>query len=264
MKFIWYSALAVALIWIGVVAVFTASQRRLLYFPDPTRVPPESAGLAGVSEETVTTPDGITLITWWSPPKPGKPVIVYFQGNGGNMAVRAERVRLLQSTGAGVLMLGYRGYSGSGGTPSEAALIADGNLIIKRLIERGTPSKRIVAFGESLGTGIAVQMAAAHGLGGVILDSPYTSLPDVAATHYPFLPAHWFMWDQYNSLARIGQVRAPLLIVHGELDTVVPVALGQRLFEAANEPKRLVRLAGLGHVAPLKAGACHNTLLQKV
>ena len=238
-----------ALVAIGLAILF---QRQLMYFPDPTRIAPEAEGLKGVTEEIVETPGGVKLVTWWSPPRsPGKPVVIYFHGNGANLAVRGRRIELLQGRGYGVLMLSYRGYGGSGGKPSEAALVADAGLIFERVVAKGIDPSRIVLFGESLGTGVAVQVAASRTLGGVILDSPYTSMVDVAEIHRPYMPVRRFLWDRYDSLAVIGRVHAPLLILHGEADSVVPYALGQRLFAAANEPKTFITLPGAGHVSPL-------------
>lgn len=241
--------------WLAVVALVYVQQRSLIFRPNSERVTPENAGLSGVHEEKIPTPDGETLIAWWCPPKPDKPVILYFHGNGGNLPVRAGRMQLFQQAGYGVLMLADRGYSGSTGSPSEAALVADAKLAFDWLVAKGVAANRITAFGESLGTGLAVQLAADRPVRSVILDSPYTSLADVAAERVPWLPVRWIMSDPFDSMAHIAKVRAPLLIVHGDQDNVVPYALGTKLFAAANQPKRLVTLTGFGHVAPLRNGA---------
>ena len=115
---------------------------------------------------------------------------------------------------------------------------------------KGITAGRIVLFGESLGSGVAVQVAAEKPVAAVILDSPFTSLPDVAAAHYPFLPVRLLLRDRYLSLAFIGRIKAPLLIVHGEKDRIVPFALGKRLFEAAREPKPFEAFPGIGHLVP--------------
>lgn len=241
--------------YLAVVAFVYVVQRSLVFRPDPQRVAPERAGLFGVSEETLVTPDGEKLIAWWTKPRLDNPVMLYFHGNGGNLAVRSTRLSLFQSAGFGVLMLAGRGYSGSTGAPSELALVADAKLAFDWIVAKGIAADQIVVFGESLGTGLAVQTAASRSVRAVILDSPYTSMADVAAGRVPWLPVHWMMSDPFDSMAHIGRVRAPVLVVHGTEDDVVPYALGSKLFAAANEPKRLLTLPGVGHVAPLRDAA---------
>ena len=225
-------------------------QRRLIYRPDPARVPPSSEGLTGVSELVLPAPDGAKLIAWHAPPQVGRPTVLYFHGNGAGLADRSARVRILQSAGYGVLMLAYRGYAGSTGRPTETANIADALRAYDWLRERSVAAEQIVLFGESLGSGVAIQVAAQRSAAGMILDCPFTSLVDVAAWHFPRLPVRWLLRDRYVSTDYIGRVHVPLLIVHGEEDRVVPFALGQRLFEQANQPKTFVPFAKTGHLVP--------------
>jgi uncharacterized protein len=249
-------AVTAILIWVVVVAAVYAAQRRLLYFPVKDRVSPAAQGLSGVAEVVIATPDGTRLIAWWRPPQPGKAVVLYFHGNGGSIAGRAGRVRLLEEAGVGSLLLSYRGYGGSTGSPSETALVADGILVRDWLErEKGIAPAQIVVTGESLGTGVAVQVAAARRSGGVLLESPYTSLTEVAAGRYWWVPVHTLMSDRFASIEHIRRIQAPLLIVHGTLDAVVPFAMGERLLAAAAEPKRLLRLEGAGHIAPWRDAA---------
>ena len=240
--------------WLIIVALLYIFQRRMVFIPDPTRMSPAQARLTGVSEQTITTPDGETLVTWWSPPRQGRPVVLYFHGNGGNLSARAGRMQLFQQAGWGALMLADRGYNGSTGQPSETALVADAKLAFDQVVARGIPGDQIVVFGESLGTGLAVQVAADRPVRAIILDSPYTSLVDVAAGRMPWIPVRWLMADRLDSLAVIPRVHAPLLIIHGDQDDAVPYDLGVRLFNAANEPKRMLTLPGAGHVTPLRDG----------
>lgn len=222
-------------------------QHRLLYFPDTARVTPAAAGLADVSERVLATPDGEKVIAWTGPAAPGRPTLVFFHGNGGSVAWRAALLAKYRARGFGVAILSYRGYGGSTGMPSEAANVADARLLLDSLMGTGVAPGDIVLYGESLGSGVAVQAAAGRAFGGVVLDSPYTSVADRAAELYRFLPVRLLIRDTYDSMRHIKALRAPLLIVHGEADDMIPVAMGRALFAAAGEPKRLVTLPGAGH-----------------
>ncbi len=222
-------------------------QRRLLYFPDPTRVAPSQTGLKDVAERIIATSDGETLIAWQGKARSGQPTLLYFHGNGGSVAGRATLIAKYMMRGRGVMMMSYRGYGGSSGSPSERANVADARLAFDSLLADGVRPQDIILYGESLGTGIAVQLAGERNVGGVILDSPYTSVVDRAAELYPFLPVGLILSDRYETSRHIAKLHAPLLIVHGEADEVIPVAMGRKLFALANEPKEIVTLPGAGH-----------------
>lgn len=222
-------------------------QRRLLYFPDPTRTPPAAVGLADVTERLIATPDGQHLVAWYGKAKPGQPTLLYFHGNGGSLAGRAGLMRRYLDHGWGVLMMSYRGYSGSTGAPTEVANVADAALAYDLLIKDGIQPSDLIIYGESLGTGVGIQLAATKPVAGIILDSPFTSVVDRGAEIYPWLPVRTLARDRYESSRYIGRIRAPLLIVHGEADEVVPVRMGRRMFELANEPKQLRTFPGAGH-----------------
>ncbi len=228
------------------VAAFIA-QRRLMYFPDRTRASPASFALTGVEERMLRTPDGETLIAWFGRAPPGRPTLLYFHGNAGNLANRSERVRKYQARGLGVFILSYRGYSGSTGRPSEQANVADAKLAYEALIAEGVAPDDIIVYGESLGSGVAVQLAAEKPVGGLVLDAPYTSIVDVAAAAYPFFPVRWFLFDRYESLRYLPRIDAPLLVIHGEDDEVIPVAMGRAVYAAADGPKEIVTFPGAGH-----------------
>jgi fermentation-respiration switch protein FrsA (DUF1100 family) len=197
-------------------------------------------GLVGVGERAIETPDGARLIAWYGKARPGKATLLYFHGNGGSLAIRASRIARFMDEGWGIYMMTYRGYGGSTGAPSEAANVADARLAYAALLNEGVPARSIVVYGESLGSGIAVRIAAERPVGGVILDAPYTSIVDVAAKAYPFLPVRLFLIDRYETTRYIASIKAPLLILHGERDGVVPVGMGREVARMAPEPKRLV------------------------
>lgn len=240
--------LLVAVLGYGALLVLMyVFQRSLMYFPDNKRTPPALAGLPQAEEVVLTSSDGKKLIAWHVSPRAGKKLVIYFQGNAGALDLRAERFARLTADGTGVLALCYRGYGGSTGSPSEAGLIRDAVAAYDYAVERH-PAAGIVLWGESLGTGVAVALAAERDVGGVILDAPFSSIADVGAAAYPFAPVRWLIKDPFHSDRRIARVHAPLLIRHGEGDAVVPIRFGQRLFALANEPKRFERFAGEGHV----------------
>lgn len=149
--------------------------------------------------------------------------------------------------GWGVYMMAYRGYGGGTGSPTEAANIADARLAYGALLLEGVEPSSIILYGESLGSGVAVRLATERQVAGVVLDAPYTSIVKVAARSYPFLPVRLLLADRYESEKYIAQVHAPLLILHGERDAVIPVAMGRELFQLANEPKRLAVFPNGGH-----------------
>lgn len=228
------------------VALMYLVQRSMMYFPDTTRTPPAAAGLPEAEEVVLDTADGVRAIAWHVPPRGEKPVVLYFHGNGGAIAYRVFRFRDLIADGTGLVALSYRGYAGSTGTPSEAGLIADAEAAYAFAAAR-YPPERIAVFGESLGTGVAVALAAEKPVGRVILEAPFTSAADVGASVYWFIPVRLLMKDQFRSDERIGRVTAPLLVLHGERDNVVPIRFGERLFALAREPKRMVRYKQGGH-----------------
>jgi fermentation-respiration switch protein FrsA (DUF1100 family) len=230
----------------GFVALMYVAQRSLMYFPDRQRTTPAAAGLPEAQEVVLDTADGEKVIAWHIPPKGERPVVLYFQGNGGGLSLRAGRFRALTADGTGLIALNYRGYGGSTGSPTEDGLLADAEAVYAFAASR-YPAERIVPWGESLGSGVAVALASTHKVARLMLEAPFTSAVDVGARVYWFLPVGLLMKDQFRSDLRIPRVSVPVLIVHGTGDTVVPFALGQRLFALANEPKRFIRVEGGGH-----------------
>jgi fermentation-respiration switch protein FrsA (DUF1100 family) len=239
----------VVLISIYVLLLLAAyfGQRKLLYFPDRKRTAPEAVGLVGVAERVIATPDGEQVIAWYAKAKPGKPTLLYFHGNGGSLAARATRIEYFTGEGWGIYIVTYRGYGGSTGSPTEAANIADARTAYDALVNEGVPANRIILYGESLGTGIAVRLASERLSAGLILDAPYTSVVDIAARRYPIFPVALALHDRYDSKALISQVKVPVLVLHGERDRVIPIEMGRALLALANEPKRFVSFPNGGH-----------------
>jgi fermentation-respiration switch protein FrsA (DUF1100 family) len=222
-----------------ICAIVYFGNRLFMYFPDPTRIAPAEAGLGQVKEIEIAAADGVTLVAWHVPARDDKPTILYFHGNAANAANRARRIELIQENGFGVLYLNNRGYGGSGGRPTEEDNVADAIAAYDHLIGFGVPAAKIVAYGESLGSGQAVRLAAARPVAAVVLEAPLTSTVDVARRTYFWLPLGLLITDKYNNERNIRSVTAPVLILHGEQDGVIPVEMGLRVYRAANEPKRI-------------------------
>jgi fermentation-respiration switch protein FrsA (DUF1100 family) len=240
--------LLVALLGYGaVVMVVYVVQRTMMYpSPDATRISPEQAGFSQAQEIVLDRPDGAKIILWHVPPRDGKKVVLFFHGNGEVLAWRVPRFREIVADGTGLVALSFRGYGGSTGHPNETALIGDGAAAYAFAAERYA-SDRIVPWGYSLGSGVAVALAASHPVDRMVLEAPYSSIVDVAASVFPYLPVRWLMKDTFRSDLRIAHVKVPLLVLHGGRDRVVPMRFGERLFALAHEPKRLVRFPDAGH-----------------
>jgi len=239
--------LALVLAYAVFILTLGLMQEHLMYFPDPAKFVPGEWALKELQPLPVTSEDGLALMSWYRPPrKPDKFTIVFLQGNAGHLGYRNYKVRPWLEAGYGVLMVGYRGF-GNPGSPSEEGLYKDARAAIDALRAKGLPDKAFVLYGESMGTGVAVQMATEYDASGLILESPYTSVPNVAADRYPLVPVRLLLRDKYNSLAKIRDVHMPLLLLHGEMDQVVPAKFGKQLFAAANEPKQAEFIPNAGH-----------------
>jgi fermentation-respiration switch protein FrsA (DUF1100 family) len=222
------------------VGLLYLGQRRLIYRPDnPLSSRPRLGPLAslGVREVALLTEDGLELMAWHRPPPEGAPVILYCHGNGGHVGYRAERLLRFAQAGYGVLMLEYRGYGGNPGAPSEKGLYADGAAALAFLGREGIPPERVVLYGESLGSAVAVRLARQCRPAALILECPFTSLVDIGRLRYPYVPVRLLLRDRFDLIAAIGGVEAPVLVLHGERDGIVPVASGRAVLAAAPEPK---------------------------
>ncbi len=239
-----------ALAYAGVLTWFYFHQDDLLYPAQRDDTPPSAKGLADFTGVRIKTPDGETLAAWWAPPPPGAGVVLYLHGQLGSLGSQnyiATRARDLAAAGFGVLAIDYRGFGGSTGRPSEAGLITDARAAYD-FIRMETPAAPIALFGTSLGTGVAVALAAQTQEKGVILDSPFSSALHVAQERYPWLPASMLMRDTWDSAARIGAADSPLLLIHCDTDRTVPFAEGAALFAAAHDPKTMIVLQGCAHI----------------
>jgi uncharacterized protein len=237
---------AVVGLYVVLLGLLYFLQRRLFYSPDPLPHTAASLGLDGVRDVVIETHDGERLRALYLPAAAGRATVLYLHGSRGYLPERAQRIKLLATAGNGVLFPSYRGYSGSTGEPTENGLMEDARSAYGWLA-REAPGGRIILYGESLGTGVAVKIATERPVAAIVLDAPYTSVAAVMATLLPGVPVAALMKDQYRSIDWIKDIHAPLLVLHGDADRNVPIAQGERLFEQAPEPKRFLRIKGGEH-----------------
>ena len=230
----------------GLAALFLAQRSFLFPVPTVARTSPQQAGFPEAEEHILDTADGEKVIVWYAPAKPGHPVVLYFHGNGDFLAGFFGRFHDLIADGTGVVALSYRGYAGSSGHTSEQGLLQDAASAFAFTLDR-YGADRIVVWGFSLGTGPAVAVAADQPVEKLILEAPYTSIADVAASRFWFMPVRLLMRDPFRSDERIARVKAPLLVMHGGRDSTIPIRFGERLFALAHEPKQFVRFPEGGH-----------------
>jgi len=227
-----------------------AFQRRLVYFPFGDVPPPADVGLPGAEPVRFGTADGLELEGWFvrSERQPASFTVIVFSGNGGNRAFRAPLASALARRGMSVLLFDYRGYGGNPGTPSEVGLAADARAA-RAYVDSldDVDAAPVVYFGESLGTGVAITLAAERPPYVLILRSPFTSLVDIGQFHYPILPVRWLLRDRFLSSGRIREVRCPVLVIAGERDTIVPFEHSRRLYDGAREPKQWVAIPNADH-----------------
>jgi hypothetical protein len=263
--------------YLAIVVMLAFLQRTLIYLPSrQSQIEPQDAGLPPGRVHTITlnSDGGLELRGWHLLPAGqsatdlrqcdeqlalGRPVVLYFSGNAGNRVWRIEEFELFTQLGCHVFVFDYRGYGDNAGSPSEDRLAADATAAWRYATQtRRIESRRLILCGESLGGGVAVRLAAeqcAAGTppGGLVLRATFSSLPDVAAYHYPWLPVRWLLVDRYPSVDRMPQVTCPILHIHGRRDSIIPIELGRKLFDtappqsAAGIPKRFVELPSADH-----------------
>jgi fermentation-respiration switch protein FrsA (DUF1100 family) len=241
---------------VGVVAVLAAGylaicgylyaeQRHLVFLPSgiPLKDPPAGSGYASLD---VRVPGLGTLTDWWIPPSSKSlPTIVFFHGNGSDRSDFLAQGESFHRSGWGVVLASYRGYSGNPGSPTEAGLMDDARATLATVAPR---VGAIIVWGHSLGSGVAVRMAAEGRASGVVLEAPYTSITDVAAEEYPYIPVRWLLLDRFDSESVIAKIRVPVLIIHSDDDPVIPFRMGRTLADRLGPRATLVRLDGFGHV----------------
>ncbi|MEM1287015.1 MAG: alpha/beta hydrolase [Pseudomonadota bacterium] len=237
--------------YLTIVGVLFVSQRAMLYVAGGQIVRPETVGFPDIVEQTLETPDGERLAVWYHPPKSGEHTFLYLQGNAESFPEREGPFRTIIEGGYGLYAVSYRGFAGSTGKATQDGLITDALAAYDWLTEQG---QTVILLGQSLGSGVAVELAVRRNVDAVVLEVPFTAAVDVAAWLYPLLPVRLLMKDQWRSRDIIASITAPVLIVGAELDTVIPVEQSRQLFDFASEPKSYVVLEGSGHTNTWESG----------
>ena len=243
-----------------IIGVARLLQHRLAFHPDD-RHPTPSLGITGLKIIPAGMPSGLAAMAWHVPASPGLPTVVFLHGNAGNIGDRENRIAAFAQAGIGILMVEYPGYGGEAGKPGERRLLEAGRRALDFLDRSGLPSSRVILYGESIGTAIATRLATEREVGGLILESPYTSILDIARQIVPWLPVRLLFLERFEQLSLIAMVHAPLLILQGALDQIIPSAMGRAVFEAANHPKRLWTTPEAGHNDLADFGAIAEAIL---
>ncbi|MGE3770799.1 MAG: alpha/beta hydrolase [Bdellovibrionales bacterium] len=251
-KLLRYVLMPVAVGYFALCSYMFIIQRDLIYHGTDERPVLVQAGLQGFSETTVPTADGLDLLAWEAPAAEGKPTILFLHGNAGTLADKAEKVRQLNEAGYGILLLSWRGFSGNKGDPTEDGLYADARAGLDYLYVRGKTNHDVVAYGESLGSGVAAHLAyteaqAGRPLKALVLYTPYTTLSAAGEVQYWYLPVKWLTLDKYDTLSIIDKVKTPVLVLHGTDDETIPLQQGKDVYTAAAWPKRLQIFQGGRH-----------------
>ncbi len=253
MKLLRHAALVIFIAYLAICAIMFATQRSMQYHPDASPMNPSAASLPTAIQETLITSDAERIVTWWIAPRDAQqPVFLYFHGNGGNLHSRAERFARITKGGAGLLAVSWRGYGGSTGAPTETGLHIDARAAYDTLVTRKSiAANRVVVFGESLGTTLAIILAAEVPVGALALDSSFDSALDVAERAYPWLPVRWLLLDQYRADRFAADVKAPVQQFHCATDPVTPLASAQSLFARFANARPIHKIPGMCHVASM-------------
>ena len=229
---------------IGILVIYTSLllllfifQRNLMYHPDENNYFGDKLEV-DVKKIKIKTSDGLDLLGWFHKKDLKKfKTIVYFHGNAGKLENRIHKLNHFKEMDVNFLIIAWRGFSGNDGKPSEEGLYIDGNSAIKWLKNLGLSEKDIIIYGESLGTGVATEIAQSNGYAGLVLETPFTSMVEAAKNFYPYIPVSLLLKDKYENQKKIKNINIPVLVMHGEVDQIVPFWMGKKIYKIANQPK---------------------------
>ncbi len=239
--------LIIGAFYVGLVFLLFIFQRNILFVPDRSKPNLTDSNVPEMSEVNIETKDGLTLLSWFYRGQAEKPVIIYFQGNAGNISDRDYKARFLIDNGFSVLLMGYRGYGGNQGQPSEEGLRNDGEAALAFAAKEGFKKTDIILYGESLGTGVVVNLGIGSEFRGLILEAPYTSVEALAKKRYWFIPVSFLLRDKFDSINKVSQLNSPTLVIHGDADKVIKMDYGKQLYEGIPQPKKFIAFPGGGH-----------------
>lgn len=246
MPYVYYFIALLAVVYITLLVGLYFYQHHLIFHPEGKLEHPEHYGLKDFKLITLTTADSVQITTWIkSSTNATEPVLVYFHGNRGHIGDRFAKIAMF-SRMISILAISYRGFGTSSGLPSEQGLYHDARSALNHLLQQN-PDQPIILYGESLGTGIAIQMATEFNISAVILEAPYKSIAARGAAQYPYIPVNHMLKHRFDSITKMKHITAPVLILHGEQDETIPVTDGKDIFAAANEPKELILFPDTHH-----------------
>ena len=212
-------------------------QRNLLYHPNENNYSGDKISV-DIEKVKIQTADNIELLGWYHKKNlKDYKTLVYFHGNAGSLENRIHKLNHFQDMNVNFLIIAWRGFNGNKGKPSERGLYVDGKSAIDWLIKKGVDEKNLILYGESLGTGVATHLAQNKNYAGVILETPFTSMVDAAKNFYPYVPINLLLKDKFENFKKVKNINAPILVMHGEVDKIVPFSMGKKIYEIANNPK---------------------------
>ena len=236
-KYLYLTISSIIIVYFLIILFVYFYQRNLLYHPSENNSLNDKISF-NYKEIFIETDENIELKSWFIEKDLKKfKTILFFHGNAGNLFNRVYKLNELNKLDLNILIISWRGFSGNEGKPTEKNLYRDAEEAVKWLNLQGLDNKNIILYGESLGTGIAIELASKNNFGGIILESPFTSMADAAKIYYPYLPVNLLLKDRYDTKSKIRDIETPILIMHGQKDSIVPQKMGLELFEKANNPK---------------------------
>ena len=229
--------LTIFVIYFLVLVFLYFYQRNLLYHPNENNYSEDKISV-DIEKVKIQTSDNIDLLGWYHEKNlKDYKTLVYFHGNAGSLENRIHKLNHFQNMNINFLIIAWRGFNGNKGKPSERGLYVDGKSAIDWLIKKGVDEKNLILYGESLGTGVATHLAQNKNYVGVILETPFTSMVDAAKNFYPYVPINLLLKDKFENFKKVKNINAPILVMHGEVDKIVPFSMGKKIYEIANNPK---------------------------
>ena len=229
--------IGILVIYISLLVLLFIFQRNLMYHPEENNYSGDKLEVE-VEKVKILTSDGINLQGWFHKKDLKRfKTIIYFHGNAGKLENRIHKLNHFKDMDVNFLIIAWRGFSGNKGKPSEKGLYIDANSAIKWLKKLGLKEKDIILYGESLGTGVATEIAQSNNYAGLILETPFTSMIEAAKNFYPYIPVSLLLKDKYDNQNKIKNINTPVLVMHGEVDQIVPFRMGKKIYEIANQPK---------------------------